>query len=168
MKKLAILVSISLVVGIPLLHGCEKLNRIKTEQVSTTTESNQSNWEEEVNTTESESNSNWEEEFDKVEEELDEQERLESDIELEFWSLLNGVGYEVGKQTMIDFLVDYYGYDEETVNKVINNIGWDWKYGCLVSYRKLLEEGHREDAIVIMLEAVDFTEEEIQYAIDNH
>ena len=152
MKKLAILVSISLVVGIPLLHGCEKLNRIKVEEVSTI-ESNQSNCEEEVN---------------RVEKELDEQERLESDIELEFWSLLNGVGYEVGKQTMIDFLVDYYGYDEETVNKVINNIGWDWKYGCLVSYRKLLEEGHREDAIVIMLEAVDFTEEEIQYAIDNH
>ena len=168
MKKLAILTLTGLVIaGMPLYYGYKNLNRIKVEEVSTTESSNQSNCEEEVPTTKSESNSNWEEEFDKVEKEL-EQERLESDIELKFWSLLNGVGYEVGKQTMIDFLVDYYGYDEETVNKVINNIGWDWKYGCLVSYRKLLEEGHREDAIVIMLEAVDFTEEEIQYAIDNH
>lgn len=155
MKKLAILVSISLVIGIPLLHGCEKLNRIKTEQVSTTTES-------------SNQSSNWEEEVNRVEKELDEQERLESDIEYEFYSLLTGLGYEVGKQMMIDYLVNYRGYDEETVNKVINNIDWDWKLNCLVSYRKLLEEGHREDVIVIMLEVDGFTDEEIQYAIDNH
>ena len=158
MKRLAILVSISLVIGIPLLYGYENLNRIKIQEVSTT-ESNQ--------LSESDQSSNWGEEFDKVEEEL-EQERLESDIEWEIYKLVIGVDYEVSKQMMIDFLVDYYGYDEATVNKVINNIDWDWKYNCLVSYRKLLKEGHREEVIVEMLRGVDFTEEEIQYAIDNH
>ena len=167
MKRLAILVSISLVIGIPLSYGCKNLNRIKIEEASTTESSNQSNWEEEVNTTKSESNSNWVEEFNKLEKEI-EQERLESDIEWEIYKLVIGVDYEVSKQMMIDFLVDYYGYDRETVNKVINSIGWDWEYNCLVSYRKLLEEGHREDVIVEMLRGVDFTEEEIQYAIDNH
>ena len=68
MKKLAILTLTGLVIaGMPLYYGYKNLNRIKVEEVSTT-ESNQSNWEEEVSTTESESNSNWEEEFDKVEE----------------------------------------------------------------------------------------------------
>ena len=159
MKRLAILTSITLVVGMSLSYGYKKLNNMVklSNMVISTTE-----------TTESESNSNWVEEFNKAEKELDEQERLESDIEGEFYSLLTGVGYEVGKQMMIDYLVDYRGYDEETVNKVINNIDWDWKLNCLVSYRKLLEEGHREDVIVIMLEVLDFTEEEIQYAIDNH
>ena len=156
MKRLAILVSISLVIGIPLLYGYENLNRIKIEEVSTT------------ETTENESNSNWVEEFNKAEKELDEQERLESDIEGEFYDSLIAVSYDAGKQMIIDFLVDYRGYDEETVNKVIDNIDWDWKYNCLVSYRKLLKEGHREDVIVVMLRAAQFTEEEIQYAIDNH
>ena len=168
MKRLAILVSISLVIGIPLSYGCKNLNRIKIEEASTTESSNQSNWEEEVNTTESESNSNWVEEFNKLEKEIDEQERLERDIEGEFYDSLTAVSYEAGKQMIIDFLVDYRGYDEETVNKVINNIGWDWKFNCLASYRRLLEEGHREDVIVVMLRASQFTEEEIQYAIDNH
>lgn len=159
MKKLAILTLTGLVIaGMPLYYGYKNLNRIKIEEVSTI-ESNQS----------SESDqSNWEEEFDKVEKEL-EQERLESDIEWKIYKLVIGVDYEVSKQKMIDFLVDYYGYDEATVSKVINNIkGIDWEYNCLVSYRKLLEEGHREDVIVVMLRGVDFTEEEIQYAIDNH
>ena len=167
MKRLAILISISLVIGIPLSYGCKNLNRIKIEEASTTESRNQSNWEEEVNTTESESNSNWVEEFNKLEKEI-EQERLESDIEWEIYKLVIGVDYEVSKQMMIDFLVDYYGYDRETVNKVINNIGWDWEYNCKKTYRRLLEEGHREDVIVEMLRAVQFTEEEIQYAIDNH
>ena len=169
MKRLAILVSISLVVGIPLLHGCEKLNRIKTEEVSATTESsNQSNWEEEVNTTESESNSNWAEEFNKLEKEI-EQERLESDIEWDIRNLDIDVNHEVSKQMMIDSLINYGGYDEETVNKVIDNIkGVDWKYNCKVTFRSLLNEGSEPDRIPLMLRALQFTEEEIQYAIDNH
>ena len=161
MKRLAILTLITLVVGMSLSYGYKNLNRIKTQEVSTTTESsNQSNWEEEVNRVEKE--------FNKAEKELDEQERLENDIEGEFYDSLTAVSYEAGKQMIIDFLVDYRGYDEETVNKVINNIGWDWKFNCLASYRRLLEEGHREDVIVVMLRASQFTEEEIQYAIDNH
>ena len=169
MKKLAILVSISLVVGIPLLHGCEKLNRIKTEEVSTTTESsNQSNWEEEVSTTKSESNSNWIEEFNRVEKEL-EQERLESDIEWDIRNLDIDVDHEVSKQMMIDSLINYGGYDEETVNKVIDNIkGVDWKYNCKVTFRSLLNDGFDPDRIPLMLKALQFTDEEIQYAIDNH
>ena len=170
MKRLAILVSISLVVGIPLLHGCEKLNRIKTEEVSTT-ESNQSNWEEEVSTTETtESNqsSNWVEEFNRVEKEL-EQERLESDIEWDIRNLDIDVDHEVSKQMMIDSLINYGGYDEETVNKVIDNIkGVDWKYNCKVTFRSLLNEGSDPDRIPLMLKALQFTDEEIQYAIDNH
>ena len=167
MKRLAILISISLVIGIPLSYGCKNLNRIKIEEASTTESSNQSNWEEEVNTTESESNSNWVEEFNKAEKEL-EQERLESDIEWEIYKLVIGVDYEVSKQMMIDFLVDYYGYDEATVNKVINNIDWDWEYNCKKTYRNLLEEGHSEHLIVEILRELQFTDEEIQYAIDNH
>lgn len=170
MKRLAILVSISLVVGIPLLHGCEKLNRIKTEEVSTT-ESNQSNWEEEVSTTETtESNqsSNWVEEFNRVEKEL-EQERLESDIEWDIRNLDIDVDHEVSKQMMIDSLINYGGYDEETVNKVIDNIkGVDWKYNCKVTFRSLLNDGFDPDRIPLMLKALQFTDEEIQYAIDNH
>ena len=167
MKKLAILVSISLVVGIPLLHGCEKLNRIKVEEVSTI-ESNQSNCEEEVSTTKSESNSNWEEEFDKVEKEL-EQERLESDIEWDIRNLDIDVDHEVSKQMMIDSLINYGGYDEETVNKVIDNIkGVDWKYNCKITFRSLLNDGFDPDRIPLMLKALQFTDEEIQYAIDNH
>ena len=171
MKRLAILVSTSLVIGIPLLHGCEKLNRIKTEQVSTTTESQpQSNWEEEVNTTESESNqsSYWDEEFNRVEKEL-EQERLESDIEWDIRNLDIDVDHEVSKQMMIDSLINYGGYDEETVNKVIDNIkGVDWKYNCKVTFRSLLNDGFDPDRIPLMLKALQFTDEEIQYAIDNH
>ena len=160
MKKLAILVSISLVVGIPLLHGCEKLNRIKTEEVCTT-ESNQ--------LSESDQSSNWEEEFDKVEKELDEQERLESDIEWDIRNLDIDVDHEVSKQMMIDSLINYGGYDEETVNKVIDNIkGVDWKYNCKVTFRSLLNDGFDPDRIPLMLKALQFTEEEIQYAIDNH
>ena len=170
MKRLAILVSTSLVIGIPLLHGCEKLNRIKTEQVSTTTESQpQSNWEEEVNTTESESNqsSYWEEESNKLQE-LN-QEILENDIEWEIRMIDIDVDHEVSKQMMIDCLVNYGGYDEETVNKVIDNIkGVDWKYNCKVTFRSLLNEGSDPDRIPLMLRALQFTEEEIQYAIDNH
>ena len=170
MKRLAILVSISLVIGIPLLHGCEKLNRIKTEQVSTTTESQpQSNWEEESNTTESESNqsSYWEEESNKLQE-LN-QEILENDIEWEIRMIDIDVDHEVSKQMMIDCLVNYGGYDEETVNKVIDNIkGVDWKYNCKVTFRSLLNEGSDPDRIPLMLRALQFTEEEIQYAIDNH
>lgn len=154
MKRLAILVSTSLVIGIPLLHGCEKLNRIKTEQVSTTTES--------------QPQSNWVEEFDRIEKET-EQERLESDIEWAFYSLATTeVGYEVGKQMIIDCLVDVHGWDRELVSEVIDNIDWGWEYNCLVTYRKLLKEGHREDVIVAMLRGAQFTESEIQYAIDNH
>ena len=170
MKRLAILVSTSLVIGIPLLHGCEKLNRIKTEQVSTTTESQpQSNWEEESNTTESESNqsSYWEEESNKLQE-LN-QEILENDIEWEIRMIDIDVDHEVSKQMMIDCLVNYGGYDEETVNKVIDNIkGVDWKYNCKVTFRSLLNEGSDPDRIPLMLRALQFTEEEIQYAIDNH
>ena len=167
MKRLAILVSTSLVIGIPLLHGCEKLNRIKTEQVSTTTESNQSNWEEEVNTTESESNSNCVEESNKLQK-LN-QEILENDIEWEIRKLDIEVDHEVSKQMMIDCLVNYGGYDEETVNKVIDNIkGVDWKYNCKVTFRSLLNDGSNPDRIPLMLKELQFTEEEIQYAIDNH
>ena len=159
MKKLAILVSISLVVGIPLLHGCEKLNRIKTEEVCTT-ESNQ--------LSESDQSSNWVEEFNKLEKEI-EQERLESDIEWDIRNLDIDVDHEVSKQMMIDSLINYGGYDEETVNKVIDNIkGVDWKYNCKVTFRSLLNDGFDPDRIPLMLKALQFTEEEIQYAIDNH
>ena len=152
MKRLAILVSISLVIGMSLLCGCEKQSKVEIEEVYTT-ESNQSNWEEE---------------FDKVEEEIN-QTRLEQDIELEIYKLDVGVDHEVSKQMMIDCLVDYCGYDAETVNKVIDNIkGIDWEYNCLVSYRKLLEEGYNEELIIKMLREIDFTEAEVQYAIDNH
>lgn len=155
MKKLAILVSISLVVGIPLLHGCEKLNRIKTEEVSTT------------ETTESQSQSNWEEESNKLQE-LN-QEILENDIEWEIRKLDIEVDHEVSKQMMIDCLVNYGGYDEETVNKVIDNIkGVDWKYNCKVTFRSLLNDGFDPDRIPLMLKELQFTDEEIQYAIDNH
>ena len=167
MKKLAILVSISLVVGIPLLHGCEKLNRIKVEEVSTI-ESNQSNCEKEVPTTKSESNSNLVEEFNKLEKEI-EQERLESDIEWDIRNLDIDVDHEVSKQMMIDSLINYGGYDEETVNKVIDNIkGVDWKYNCKVTFISLLNDGFDPDRSPLMLKALQFTEEEIQYAIDNH
>ena len=159
MKKLAILVSISLVVGIPLLHGCEKLNRIKTEEVCTT-ESNQ--------LSESDQSSNWVEEFNKLEKEI-EQERVESDIEWDIRNLDIDVDHEVSKQMMIDSLINYGGYDEETVNKVIDNIkGVDWKYNCKVTFRSLLNDGFDPDRIPLMLKALQFTEEEIQYAIDNH
>ena len=152
MKRLAILVSISLVIGMSLLCGCEKQSKVEIEEVYTT-ESNQSNWEEE---------------FDKVEEEIN-QTRLEQDIELEIYKLDVGVDHEVSTQMMIDCLVDYCGYDAETVNKVIDNIkGIDWEYNCLVSYRKLLEEGYNEELIIKMLREIDFTEAEVQYAIDNH
>ena len=152
MKRLAILVSISLMIGMSLLCGCEKQSKVEIEEVYTT-ESNQSNWEEE---------------FDKVEEEIN-QTRLEQDIELEIYKLDVGVDHEVSKQMMIDCLVDYCGYDAETVNKVIDNIkGIDWEYNCLVSYRKLLEEGYNEELIIKMLREIDFTEAEVQYAIDNH
>ena len=152
MKRLAILISINLVIGVPLSYGCKNLNRIKIEEASTTESSKQSNWVEE---------------FNKLEKEI-EQERLESDIEWEIYKLVIGVDYEVSKQMMIDFLVDYYGYDRETVNKVINRIGWDWEYNCKKTYRNLLEEGHSEHLIVEILRELQFTEEEIQYAIDNH
>ena len=152
MKRLAILVSISLMIGMSLLCGCEKQSKVEIEEVYTT-ESNQSNWEEE---------------FDKVEEEIN-QTRLEQDIELEIYKLDVGVDHEVSTQMMIDCLVDYCGYDAETVNKVIDNIkGIDWEYNCLVSYRKLLEEGYNEELIIKMLREIDFTEAEVQYAIDNH
>ena len=168
MKRLAILISISLVIGIPLSYGCKNLNRIKIEEVSTTESSKQSNWEEEVNTTESESNSNWVEEFNKLEKEI-EQERLESDIEWDIRNLDIDVDHEVSKQMMIDSLINYGGYDEETVNKVIDNIkGVDWKYNCKVTFRSLLNDGFDPDRIPLMLKALQFTDEEIQYAIDNH
>ena len=160
MKRLAILVSISLVIGIPLLYGYENLNRIKIQEVSTTTESsNQSS--------ESNQSSNWVEESNKLQE-LN-QEILENDIEWEIRKLDIEVDHEVSKQMMIDCLVNYGGYDEETVNKVIDNIkGVDWKYNCKVTFRSLLNEGFDTDRIPLMLKELHFTEEEIQYAIDNH
>ena len=158
MKRLAILVSLTLVVGIPLLHGCEKLNNmVKLSNIKI----------EEVSTTESNQSSNWEEESNKLQE-LN-QEILENDIEWEIRKLDIEVDHEVSKQMMIDCLVNYGGYDEETVNKVIDNIkGVDWKYNCKVTFRSLLNEGSNPDRIPLMLKELQFTEEEIQYAIDNH
>ena len=157
MKRLAILVSISLVIGIPLLYGYENLNSIKIQEVCTT-ESNQL----------SESNqSNWVEEFNKVGEEL-EQERLESDIELSVVRICVGVNDEVSKGMIVDCLVDVHGYDRELVSEVIDRMDWNWEYNCKKTFRSLLNEGSDPDRIPLMLRALQFTEEEIQYAIDNH
>ena len=160
MKRLAILTLTGLVIaGMPLYYGYKNLNRIKVEEVSTT-ESNQ--------LSESDQSSNWVEEFNKLEKEI-EQERLESDIEWDIRNLDIDVDHEVSKQMMIDSLINYGGYDEETVNKVIDNIkGVDWKYNCKVTFRSLLNDGFDPDRIPLMLKALQFTEEEIQYAIDNH
>ena len=161
MKKLAILVSISLVVGIPLLYGYEKQNNmiklsnmVKTEEVSTTetTESNQSNWEEE---------------FDKSIVELN-QSILESDIEWGIIQLCVGMNDEVSKGMIVDCLVDVHGYDRELVSEIIDGMDIDWKYNCKVTFRSLLNEGSDPDRIPLMLKELQFTEEEIQYAIDNH
>ena len=169
MKRLAILVSTSLVIGIPLLHGCEKLNRIKTEQVSTTTEGQpQSNWVEEVNTTESESNqsSYWDETIYESKEGL-EQAMLEGDIKLSVLQICVEMKDEVSKGMIVDCLVDVHGYDRKLVNEIIDEMCVDWKYYCKVTFKSLLNEGHEPDRIPLMLEALQFTEEEIQYAIDN-
>ena len=162
MKRLAILTSITLVVGMSLSYGYKKLNNMVklSNMVISTTETTE--------TTESESNSNWVEEFNKLEKEI-EQERLESDIEWDIRNLDIDVDHEVSKQMMIDSLINYGGYDEETVNKVIDNIkGVDWKYNCKVTFRSLLNDGFDPDRIPLMLKALQFTDEEIQYAIDNH
>ena len=166
MKKLAILTLTGLVIaGMPLYYGYKNLNRIKIKEVPTI-ESN-SNCEEEAYTTKSESNSNWVEEFNKVGEEL-KQERLKSDIELSVIRICVGVNDEVSKGMIVDCLVDVHGYDRELVSEVIDRMGWDWKYNCKKTFKGLLNEGFDPDRIPLMLKELQFTEEEIQYAIDNH
>ena len=155
MKRLAILVSISLVIGIPLLYGYENLNRIKIQEFCTTTES-------------SNQSSNWEEEVNRVEKELDEQERLENDIKVSVIKICVEVNDEVSKGMIVDCLVDVHGYDRELVSEVIDSMDWNWKYNCKVTFKSLLNEGFEPDRIPLMLKALQFTDEEIQYAIDNH
>ena len=104
-------------------------------------------------TTES-NQSNWEEEFDKVEEEIN-QTRLEQDIELEIYKLDVGVDHEVSKQMMIDCLVDYCGYDAETVNKVIDNIkGIDWKYDA--ESDRIIEKYSKINKTVLKTKFIDY------------
>ena len=169
MKRLAILISISLVIGIPLSYGCKNLNRIKIEEASTTESSNQSNWEEEVNTTESESNqsSYWDETIYESKEGL-EQAILEGDIKLSVLQICVEMKDEVSKGMIVDCLVDVHGYDRKLVSEIIDEMCVDWKYNCKVTFRSLLNEGFDPDRIPLMLKALQFTDEEIQYAIDNH
>ena len=154
MKRLAILVSISLVIGIPLLYGCKNLNRIKIQEVNTTeSESNQSSY--------------WDESIYESKEGV-EQAMLEGDIKLSVLQICVEMKDEVSKGMIVDCLVDVHGYDRKLVNEIIDEMCVDWKYNCKVTFRSLLNEGFESDRIPLMLRALQFTEEEIQYAIDNH
>ena len=164
MKRLAILVSISLVIGIPLLYGCKKLNNmvklsnIKIEEVSTT-ESNQ--------LSESDQSSYWDETIYESKEGL-EQAILEGDIKLSVLQICVEMKDEVSKGMIVDCLADVHGYDRKLVNEIIDEMCVDWKYNCKVTFKSLLNEGFDPDRIPLMLKELQFTEEEIQYAIDNH
>ena len=153
MKRLAILISISLVIGIPLSYGCKNLNRIKIEEASTTESSNQSSY--------------WDETIYESKEGL-EQAMLEGDIKLSVLQICVEMKDEVSKGMIVDCLVDVHGYDRKLVNEIINEMCVDWKYNCKKTFKSLLNEGSDPDRIPLMLEALQFTEEEIQYAIDNH
>lgn len=153
MKKLAILTLTGLVIaGMPLLYGCEKLNRIKTEEVSTT-ESNQSSY--------------WDETIYESKEGL-EQAILEGDIKLSVLQICVEMKDEVSKGMIVDCLVDVHGYDRKLVNEIINEMCVDWKYNCKKTFKSLLNEGSDPDRIPLMLRELQFTDEEIQYAIVNH
>ena len=153
MKRLAILVSTSLVIGIPLLYGYKNLNRIKIQEVSTTTESDQSSY--------------WDETIYESKEGL-EQAMLEGDIKLSVLQICVEMKDEVSKGMIVDCLVDVHGYDRKLVSEIIDEMCVDWKYNCKKTFKSLLNEGSDPDRIPLMLEALQFTEEEIQYAIDNH
>ena len=154
MKKLAILTLTGLVIaGMPLYYGYKNLNRIKVEEVSATTESNQSSY--------------WDETIYESKEGL-EQAILEGDIKLSVLQICVEMNDEVSKGMIVDCLVDVHGYDRKLVSEIIDEMCVDWKYNCKVTFRSLLNEGSEPDRIPLMLRALQFTEEEIQYAIDNH
>ena len=151
MKRLAILVSISLVVGMSLC-GCQKQSEVEVKEVSTT-ESNQSSY--------------WDETIYESKEGL-EQAMLEGDIKLSVLQICVEMKDEVSKGMIVDCLVDVHGYDRKLVNEIIDEMCVDWKYNCKVTFRSLLNDGFDPDRIPLMLKALQFTDEEIQYAIDNH
>ena len=128
MKRLAILVSTSLVIGIPLLYGCEKQNRIKIQEVCTT-ESNQ--------LSESDQSSYWDETIYESKEGL-EQAMLEGDIKLSVLQICVEMKDEVSKGMIVDCLVDVHGYDRKLVSEIIDEMCVDWKYNCKKTTARIL------------------------------